>query len=150
MNIGTPGHPLALYLKKKSEWVVQVVEVITEDHDIVIKSNLVSTVTFDIDIPNNPNLGSFFNGNDHVGVRHSATLPTSDVRKEMEIGLVMMKKLNKSMFLFINTDGGGDRNSWFNRVQELCLWLARKYDLQKITCAKLSFLHELIMPNLKS
>ena len=46
--------------QEKSGWVVQVVEVITADHDRVIKSNLVSTVTFDIDIPNNPNLGSFF------------------------------------------------------------------------------------------
>ena len=36
----------------------------------------------------------------------------------------------------MNTDGGGDGNHGFHRAQASLLWLAWKFNLQKITCVK--------------
>ena len=101
-------------------------------------------------MPNNPNLGRFCNVDAHFGVKDSVILPTYAVRKAMDVGWVMMDKLNKAMFLFINTEGGKDRKHRFDLSQLSCLWIVRKYNLQKIMRAKVSFLPKFIIPNIKS
>ena len=85
-KIGLPRCPLYLCLKIKVGWVVQEVDFVAADHDTVIKSNLVPAVIFDTDVPNNPNLGNFHNGDAHVGVEDSAILPISAVRQAIEFG----------------------------------------------------------------
>ena len=45
--------------KTKAGWVSKLVDVIASDHDTFIKSNLFSSVTFDVDVPNDPNIGTF-------------------------------------------------------------------------------------------
>ena len=79
------------------------------------KSKFVPSITFDVDTTNNPNLVSFYNEDAHVGVKDSAILPTYSVRPLIEIGWFIME-LNKAMFLFINSDGGGDRHHRFDRA----------------------------------
>ena len=79
---------------------------------------------FNIDIPNNHNLSRFYNGDAHVVIKDSSLHLSSEVRKIMEIGVVLKDKLEQIMFLFMSTDGGGDRNHRFDRAQALLLWLA--------------------------
>ena len=150
VKIKALGFPLASCAKIKTGWKAETIEVIATDHDTAIKSNLVHTVTFDIDIPRTANLGIFYNRDAHAGVKDSAILPTSAVMQVMEIGWVMMNKLNKSVFLFIKPDGRGDRNNRFDRAQALHLFLAQKHNLQKIICAKVSILPKFMMPNVTS
>ena len=61
-----------------------------------------------------------------------------------------MDKTNESMRLFVSTDGGGNKNHPFDRAQAVCLWLALKYNIQKIVCAKVSFALKFIIANLKT
>ena len=131
VNIGALWRPLVPCPKTKEGWVAEAVAVIAEDHNAVIKFNLVSIVTFDASIPNDTKLRSFQNSHSHVGVKDSSILSTYTSRREIEIGCVIMDKLNKSMFLFINTDGGGDVNHWFDRSQASCLWLAKSSIFKK-------------------
>ena len=100
VKIGASGFPLALFPKTKVGQVEEAVEVIAANHDTFTKSNFVPTVTFHIDMPKNPNLGSFYNVDVHIGVKDSAILPTSDVRQEMKIVWIMMEKINKSKFIY--------------------------------------------------
>ena len=130
--------------------MAEVVEVISADHDIVIKSNFVPTIKIDMHMPKTPNLGFFSNQDDHVGVKHIEIIPTSAVMQEMESGRFVTKKLNKYMFLFINTYVGGDRNHRFDRAQSSLLWLTQKHNLEKITCAKVIILPKFIIPILIS
>ena len=74
------------------------------NHDTTVKSNFVPAVTFNIDIPTNPNLGSFYDEDVHVVTKDSAIHPTSAVRQIMEIGLVLKDKLEQIIFLFNNAD----------------------------------------------
>ena len=90
VKIISPRAPLALFPKTKACWVVNTS---AADHDTVVKSNFVHAVTFNIDIPNNPNLGSFCNGCAHVVSKDSAIRPTSAVRKIMGIGATLKHKL---------------------------------------------------------
>ena len=69
------GCPLELCPKIKTGWLAYAFEFIAADHDTFAKFMLVPTNIFDIDIPNNPNLGSFFNGDAYVGVKESVILP---------------------------------------------------------------------------
>ena len=93
------------------------------DHDVTVKLNFVPTVMFNIDITNNPNIGSLYKGDVHVVTKNSATRLTSAVRQIMEIGAVSKDNLEEIKFLFIITDGGGDRNHRFDREQASLLWL---------------------------
>ena len=40
------------------------------------------------------------------------------------------------MYLFLNADGGGDKNHRFDRVQAHLLWLAHTFNLEKIVDTK--------------
>ena len=59
VKIGSPRVSLALCPKNKACWVAESVDISTADHDTTVKPNFLPTVIFNIDIPNNPNLGSF-------------------------------------------------------------------------------------------
>lgn len=136
VKIGSPGVPLALCPKTKAGWVAKEVDASAADHDAVIKSPFVPSAIFNINIPNNHNLGSFYGGEVHAGAKDSAIHPTSAARQVMEIGNALEDQLKSKMFLFINADGGGDRNRRFDRVQASLLWLAYKFNLEKIVCLK--------------
>ena len=85
-KIGATGCPLVLCPKTKYGQVVEDVDILAADHDTVVKSKLVPIIEFGIDISNNPNLGSFYKGDVHVGVKVSEILTTSAIRILMEIG----------------------------------------------------------------
>ena len=116
VKIGVVGCPFELCTKTKEGLVIDAFEVTAADHDAVMKHDLVPTVTFDIDTPKTTNLSHFYNAHAHVEVKYSAFLSTSFVIQDMEIGWVMIDKINKSMFLFVNAEGGGDRNYRVDRV----------------------------------
>ena len=117
VKIRLPGCTLALCTKTKVELVVEALEVITADHDTVTKSKFFPSVTFDTHIPNDPNLGIFYYGDAHFGFKDSSIIPTSSVRQTIEIGWIIIDIINKSIILFISTDGREDRNHRIDRVQ---------------------------------
>ena len=98
LKIGSPRVPLALCPKTKACWVAESVDMSTVDYNTTVKSNFVPTVTFNIDIPNNRNLGSFYNGDVNVVTKDSAIHPTSAVRQIMEIGAALKDKLEEIIF----------------------------------------------------
>ena len=71
VKIGPPGVPLALISKAKPAWVTTNVEIKAADHDASIKSNLVPSVVFDIDMPEEASLGKFYQGQMHVGLKEN-------------------------------------------------------------------------------
>ena len=85
-KIGVRGCPLALCTKAKAGWVAEAVHILAADHNSVIKSNLFYAVAFGIDVPNNPNLSSFYKGDAHVGGKDSEILLNSSIKKIMNIG----------------------------------------------------------------
>ena len=72
-----------------------------ENHDTTPKTNTMPTITVHINILGNYNLFSFHKGDAHVGVKHSATHPTSDVRPGTEFLLVIKNKYDTKMLLII-------------------------------------------------
>ena len=57
-------------------------------------------------MPKNTNQVNLNNKDSYAGVNDSSILLTSTIRQEMEIGWVVMKKLNKYMFLSTPTAEG--------------------------------------------
>ena len=91
VKIGSHGVPLASCPKTTAGWVTKDADVSAADHEAVVKSPIVPSVTFDIDIPSNYNLGSYCQGGVHVVTKDSSIHLTSAVRKVMEIGTVLKK-----------------------------------------------------------
>ena len=60
VKVGEPGNLLALVPKSKVGWMATNAEARAEDHDVFVKSNVVPTVCFLIDTPDNFNLGNFW------------------------------------------------------------------------------------------
>ena len=123
VKIGVTWCPLASFPKTKKGWVAESVEVIVVDHDTGVKYDLFPTITLDIDIPKSANLGNFWNGNVHVGVKDSAILPTSAVRKVMDIVRLQLKNsINLCFCLSTPTAEGIETIDLIECKHHACVW----------------------------
>ena len=136
VKMAPPGVPLALMSKTKPAWASIDVEIKAEDHDTSIKSNLVPSVIFDIEIQEEASLGKFYQGLMHVGLKENGLYKGSCTRHAVETSVTMLDKLSNKMTLVINTDGGGDRNHRFERVMVSYLYMGVKHNLEKVIAVK--------------
>ena len=136
VKFGDPKNPLALAQKAKPQWVSEDVEVKAADHDTVIKSTIAPSVMLHIDHPCYNNLGSFYKGQVYVGLKDNSLHKGSSIRHVIEFGKTMTDQLENKLALILFSDGGGDRNHRFERVQVGLLHLAVMFNLEKTFAVK--------------
>ena len=107
MKAGIPSNPLALVPKSRSGGMAKSIQLKAVDHGILIKLNVAPSAVFVIDAPNDCNLGKFYRGEFHKGLKYDDVCKTSCGRHAAEIAKVLEEKSKDKTLLCMNEDGGG-------------------------------------------
>ena len=99
VKAGTTGNPLVLVPKIKAGQIATSVEAKAANHEKFVKLNVTHSAIPVIDIPNDCNLGKFYGGELHVGVKDNTMHRISFVRNAVEIAKVLEENSKDKMLL---------------------------------------------------